>query len=253
MATYKKRGFKNKALSSKADALEKKSTTANVFNTLDDGSSSAQLFFKKNQKIVFISVGLIVTIILGYIYYNTNFVIPNEKNAFDKMYFAQKKFDEAILINSDSLYDVALNGDDINMGMLDIIEEYDGTNASNLAYYYSGMMYLKMNDYQNSIKYLSEFSSEDILLAPLAIGSIGDSFAELNQYDDALDYYVEASKIENNYTSPIYLFKAGTVAMKLNEFKLAEDYFRIIKLDYPKSPEAQNIDAFISKAIASNQ
>ena len=169
------------------------------------------------------------------------------------MYFAQKKFDEAILINSDSLYDVALNGDDINMGMLDIIEEYDGTNASNLAYYYSGMMYLKMNDYQNSIKYLSEFSSEDILLAPLAIGSIGDSFAELNQYDDALDYYVEASKIENNYTSPIYLFKAGTVAMKLNEFKLAEDYFRIIKLDYPKSPEAKNIDAFISKAIASNQ
>ena len=253
MATYKKRGFKNKALSSKADALEKKSTTANVFNTLDDGSSSAQLFFKKNQKIVFISVGLIVTIIIGYIYYNTNFVIPNEKNAFDKMYFAQKKFDEAILINSDSLYDVALNGDDINMGMLDIIEEYDGTNASNLAHYYSGMMYLKMNDYQNSIKYLSEFSSEDILLAPLAIGSIGDSFAELNQYDDSLDYYVEASKIENNYTSPIYLFKAGTVAMKLNEFKLAEDYFRIIKLDYPKSPEAQNIDAFISKAIASNQ
>ena len=35
MATYKKRGFKNKASSSKAEALEKKSTTANVFNTLD--------------------------------------------------------------------------------------------------------------------------------------------------------------------------------------------------------------------------
>ena len=31
MATYKKRGFKNKASSSKAEALENKSTTANVF------------------------------------------------------------------------------------------------------------------------------------------------------------------------------------------------------------------------------
>ena len=35
MATYKKRGFKNKASSSKAEALENKSTTANVFNTLE--------------------------------------------------------------------------------------------------------------------------------------------------------------------------------------------------------------------------
>ena len=43
------------------------------------------------------------------------------------------------------------------------------------------------------------------------------------------------------------------MAMKLEKFKKAEVYFTNIKLDYPKSPEAKNIDAFISKAIASNQ
>ena len=169
------------------------------------------------------------------------------------MYFAQKKFDEAMLINSDSVYNISLNGDEINLGMLDVIEEFGGTNAANLANYYSGMMYLKMNDYQNAIKYLSEFSSDDILLSSLATGSIGDAFAELNQFDDALDYYVKASKVENNYTTPMYLFKAGTIAMKLNKFNRAEDYFTSVKLDYANSPEAKNIDAFISKAIASNQ
>ena len=73
------------------------------------------------------------------------------------------------------------------------------------------------------------------------------------QFDDALDYYVKASKSNNNYSSPMYLFKAGTIAMKLNKFKRAEEYFSIIKQDYPNSTEAKNIDAFISKAVASNQ
>ena len=29
------------------------------------------------------------------------------------MYYAQKKFDEAVLINNDSMYNIALNGDDL--------------------------------------------------------------------------------------------------------------------------------------------
>ena len=137
--------------------------------------------------------------------------------------------------------------------MLDMIDEYGGTNAANLAAYYSGMIYLKMNDYQNSIKYLSEFSSDDMILGSLATGSIGDAFAELNQFEDAYEYYVKASKNNNSYTSPIYLFKAGLIAMKLEKFKKAEGYFSSIKSDYSKSAEAKNIDAYISKARASYQ
>ena len=253
MATYKKRGFKNKASSSKAEALENKSTTANVFNTLDEGSSQTQQWVERNQNKILGLVAIISIIVICVFAYSKLIKEPKESSAFNKMYFAQKKFDEAVLINNDSMYNIALNGDDLNMGMLQIIDEFGGTNAANLAHYYSGIMYLKMNDYPNSIKYLSEFSSDDILLSSLATGSIGDAFAELNQFDDAFDYYVKASKSNNNYSSPMYLFKAGIVAMRLNKFNRAEEYFSIIKQDYPNSTEAKNIDAFISKAVASNQ
>ena len=253
MATYKKRGFKNKASSSKAEALENKSTTANVFNTLDEGSSQTQQWVERNQNKILGLVAIISIIVIGVFAYSKLIKEPNESNALNKMYFAQKKFDEAVLINNDSMYNIALNGDDLNMGMLQIIDEFGGTSAANLAKYYSGIMYLKMNDYPNSIKYLSDFSSDDILLSSLATGSIGDAFSELNQFDDALDYYVKASKSNNNYSSPMYLFKAGTIAMKLNKFKRAEEYFSIIKQDYPNSAEAKNIDAYISKSVASNQ
>jgi len=253
MATYKKRGFKKKVSSNKAEALENKSTTANVFNTLDDGSSKTQKWVQKNQNIILVVVGVISLMVIGFFMYSKLITEPKESKAFNEMYFAQKKFDEAILIDNDSVSNIVLNGDELNMGMLDVIEEFSGTNAANLAHYYTGMLYLNMNDYQNTIKYLSEFSSNDILLSSLAKGSIGDAFAELNQFEDAYDYYVKASKGDNNYTTPLFLYKAGTLAMRLNKFKKAEEYFTIIKLDYPKSPEAKNIDAFISKAIASNQ
>ena len=253
MATYKKRGFKNKASSNRAEALEKNSATANVFNTLDDGSSKTQKWVEKNQNIILSLVAVIALSVIG-IYLYSNFVIkPNEQKAFNEMYYSQNKFDEAILINNDSLYNLVLNGDGTNLGMLDIIDEYGGTNAGNLAAYYSGMIYLKMNDYQNSIKYLSEFNSDDMILGSLATGSIGDAFAELNQFEDAYEYYVKASKNNNSYTSPIYLFKAGLIAMKLEKFKKAEGYFSSIKSDYSKSAEAKNIDAYISKARASYQ
>jgi len=253
MATYKKRGFKNKASSNRAEALEKNSATANVFNTLDEGSSKTQQWVEKNQNIILSLVAVIALSVIG-IYLYSNFVIkPKEQKAFNEMYYSQKKFDEAILINNDSLYNLVLNGDGTNLGMLAMIDEYGGTNAANLAAYYSGMIYLKMNDYQNSIKYLSEFSSDDMILGSLATGSIGDAFAELNQFEDAYEYYVKASKNNNSYTSPIYLFKAGLIAMKLEKFKKAEGYFSSIKSDYSKSAEAKNIDAYISKARASYQ
>ena len=253
MATYKKRGFKKKVSSNKAEALENKSTTANVFNTLDEGSSKTQQWVEKNQNIILAIVALTSIIVIGFFTYSKFITEPKESNAFNKMYFAQKKFDEAMLIKNDSLYKIALNGDEINMGMLNVIDQFSGTNAANLAHYYTGMIYLNMNDYKNSIKYLSEFSSNDILLSSLATGSIGDCFAELNQLDDALEYYIKASESENNYTSPMYLYKAGTIAMRLNKFKRAEKCFNTIKLDYPKSSEAKNIDAFIFKAIASSK
>ena len=105
MATYKKRGFKNKASSSKAEALENKSTTANVFNTLDEGSSQTQQWVERNQNKILGLVAIISIIVIGVFAYSKLIKEPKESSAFNKMYFAQKKFDEAVLINNDSIYE----------------------------------------------------------------------------------------------------------------------------------------------------
>mgnify|MGYP003720007231 CR=1 FL=1 len=53
MATYKKRGYKPKTKAEKESQIEQESTTAEVFNTLDETASKTEAWVEKNQKIIF--------------------------------------------------------------------------------------------------------------------------------------------------------------------------------------------------------
>ena len=255
MATYKKRGYKPKTKEEKAGAIEDQSTTAEVFNTLDQGASKTEEWVAKNQKYIFIIVGAVAVVVLGFLGYNKFIQEPKEGEAMNDMFQAQQYFDQAVAggVQSDSLYNLALTGGEGKFGMLDIVSNYSGTDAANLANYYAGMAYLNIKDYTNAVEYLSNFSSDDEMLGPIAQGGIGDAFIQLNQKEDALDYYVKAAQMKtNNYTTPLYLYKAGTVALELGKNADALKYFNRIKTEFSSSTQATNIDAFIGKAEAAS-
>src|SRR5690606_41371229 len=80
-------------------------------------------------------------------------------------------------------------------------------------------------------------------------GGIGDAFSQLEQYEDALSYYDQAATMRNNeFTTPLYLYKAGIVALELGKADKALGYFNRIKEEFASSTEATNIDVFIGKA-----
>ncbi len=250
MATYNKRGYKPKTKVEKEHNIEEGSTTAEVFNTLDETASKTEAFVEKNQKYIFIIIGIVAVVVLGSLGYKEFIAKPKQIMAMNDMFQAQKYFEDAVNgVEKDSLYNLALNGGEGKYGMLDIVKEYGGTPAANLANYYAGTAYLRLKDYKNAVEYLSNFKSDDEILAPLAKGNIGDAFVQLNQPDDALSYYEEAANMrDNEYTTPMYLFKAGTIALDLGQAKKALDYFERIKEDYSNATEASNIDVFIGKA-----
>ena len=253
MATYKKRGSKSKSSGTKLEQLENKSATAGVFNTLDDGASKTEEWVANNQRNIFLIVGVVAVVVLGYLGYDKYIQQPAESNAMNEMYSAQTYFESANQTKNDSLFNLSLNGSDGKYGMLDIIKNYSGTKASNLANYYAGMAYLNINDYQNSIKYLSEFKSDDQILSAISLGSIGDSFSQLNQFDDAFEYYTKAINVStNNFTAPMYLLKAGYIGLEINKSDKSYKYFTQITTEYPKSIEATNIDALIGIATSSS-
>lgn len=248
MATYKKRGAKKKHAQVN---IEDGSTTAEVFNTLDETASRSEQWVIKNQKGIFVFLALVVVGILGFMGYQKYIQEPIEKEAANELAFPKVYFEDASTnsVAADSLYTLALNGADGKYGFIDVASEYSGTKAGNLANYYAGISYLRLKNYTEAINHLDKFSSEDELLGAIAKGSIGDAFADLNQPEDAYDYYMEAAKLrDNNFTTPLYLFKAGNTAMELGKYSDAKKIFETIKNDYPNATEANDIEIYINKA-----
>lgn len=253
MATYKKRGYKPKNKAEEVQQAEEHSTTAEVFNTLDEGASKTEEWVAANQKYIFIAVGAIAFVVLGWLGYQKYFQEPKEQEASNEMFTAQKYFDQAVNGNStvrDSLYGLALNGTEGKYGFLDIIDNYGGTKASNLAKYYAGFAYLNTNKYQEAIDKLDGFKSDDEMLGPLALGGIGDAFVQLNQPKDALAYYEKAAKSKTNeFTTPKFLLKSAIVALELEKPEVAKTYLERIKEEFPKSTEANQADVHLGIAL----
>ena len=252
MATYKKRGGKPTTKAEKETSIEDESTTASIVSSLDGGASRTEEWVIKNQKYIFVIVILAALLVLGFLGYNKFIQGPKESQATNDMFQSQQYFDQAVNGTSkDSLFTLALNGADGKYGFLDIADVYSGSKAGNLANYYAGMAYLNMKDYSNAVTYLNAFSSDDDVLGPIAKGGIGDAFVQLEQLEDAYDYYVQAAQLKsNNYTTPMYLYKAGVIGLKLGDFNKSLMFFNRIKSDFPASTEAKDIDVFIGKAEA---
>ncbi len=255
MATYKKRAGKPRTKADKDAEIEDNSTTAEVFRSLDEGASRTEAWVEKNQKGIIGVIAVVAICVLGYFAYHQYIQKPKEAEAMNEMFQAQNYWEQALTAPAkDSLFNLSLQGGNGKFGFLDIIENYGGTDAANLAHYYAGMAYLNLNKYQEAIEQLDKFKSKDEILAPLAKGAIGDAFAQLNQNEDALKYYEEAAKMRtNDFTTPRFLLKAGIAAMAVNKSDKALKHFKAIKEDYPKSPEVTKAEIYTGRAEAMNK
>jgi len=218
--------------------------TEEKIHAVEEALSKSEKFIEKNQKILTIVIGSAVVIVLGIFAFQKLYIAPREKAAQGQIFMAQKYFEQ------DSL-NKALNGDGQNLGFLDIIDEYSMTKASNLAKYYSGIIYLKQGKYQDAITYLEKFDSDDEFVGPMATGGIADAYMELGQKDKALEYYLKASGMqENDLTTPLYLMRAAYVNEDLGKYDKAVELYTKIQKEHPKSAEARDIDKYITEASA---
>jgi tetratricopeptide (TPR) repeat protein len=259
MATYNKRGYKPakekevkevNEVTEDISVLEKNSTTAEVFSTLDATASKTEDFVAKNQRTIIGVVGAIALMTVGYLAYQKFVAAPKEDDAANQMFVAQQNFDKATQgVASDSLYKLSLNGSEGKWGFVKIADEYSGTDAGNLANYYAGVAYLNTGKYAEAIEYLGKFKSEDMILSAMAKGAIGDAYSQKNQPKEALENYLKAAESnKNDFTTPRFLLKAGKTALSLGNKEEALKYFTDIKDNFEASPEAASIDGLIGLA-----
>lgn len=254
MATYKKK-YKAEGKKEQQEFDESEFETAGVLNTLEETASKSEQWIEKNSKPLFSALVAVVLIFLGYLGYTKYISEPNEIEASNELAFPRKYYDQASTAGSgiDSLLTLGLEGVDGKYGFLDIADSFSGTNAGNLANYYAGISYLEMKQYDKAIEYLEKFNSNDEMLGPVTLGAVGDAFADINQPEQALEYYQKAAnKKDNDFTAPLFLYKAGMTAMELKKFDKAESLFTEIKEDYPTSDQGRDVEKFINAAKYAN-
>ena len=221
---------------------KKKSKEADNFQEIEGALTKTEQFIEDNQKTLSIIVLVIIAVVAGYFAYMKFYVKPLENEAASQMFVAEQYFER------DS-FNLAINGDGNYLGFIDIIDEYGVTKSANLAYYYAGISYLHLGEYEEAIDYLKNFDSEDHIIAPIATGAIGDAYSELGNNEEAVSYYVKAAeKDNNNFTAPIYLMKAAKSYEANNDYDNSLEIYNNIKDNYPKSKQARFIEKYITRA-----
>jgi len=200
-------------------------------------------WWQKNQKAVLAAVVVVVVVVGGWYAYKTYVADPKEESANLAIYHAEEYFRE------DS-FKLALNGNGGQQkGFLYVINNYGGTKAGNLAKYYAGISYLKTGDFNNAVKYLSDFSTDAKQIQMMAYGALGDAYSELKKNEDAISSYKKAAETfeSDDLNASEYLFRAGLLSETTGKTKEAVDIYKELKDKFPNSARGREADKYINR------
>jgi len=221
-----------------APVLEGDDTLVDIVEVRDQGLD----FFERNRNTIVYGAIAVAVLIAAYFVYQTFVKLPAEKNAMAEMQSAQLQFER------DSFNLALVNPGNGGMGFIDIVDQYGGTKAGNLANYYAAVSYLNVGKYDAALDYAKSFDAEGTLLPAMKYGVIGDAESELGNNDAALSAYRNAVDAagDNFVTGGYYLNKLGLLLRSEGKNAEALEAFKRLKLDYGQSPEAASAEKYIS-------
>ncbi|MFT3885515.1 MAG: tetratricopeptide repeat protein [Flavobacteriales bacterium] len=204
----------------------------------------SELFFEKNKKGVIIGAVAVLAIAGGLLGYKHFIAEPRAKEAQDKMWKAQYYFE------IDSL-DLAINGDGNYEGFAYVAKEYGSTPSGKLAQLYLGVCYQQKGEYEQALACYQDADVEDDVLRVMAVGNQGDVLVELGRVDEAVQKFEKAANmVKSDYTTPMFLMKAGAVYQQKGDWKNAAKCFSRVSADFPGHPDATTAKKYAAEATA---
>jgi len=201
-------------------------------------------FVEQNQKLVIGGATALIVLIVAVVYIFVKYLPDENLKAQKAIYMAEFAF-------AKDSFNLALNGSAAYKGTAEIASKYRWTKTGNLANYYAGISCLNLKKYDEAIKYLDKFSTNDAILGALKLNATGDAYSETGKFDQAINYYEKAANFSDNESyTPYFLFKTGQAYEKEKKYANAKKLYEKIRDNYPKSDEARDIEKYIARAGA---
>ena len=100
-----------------------------------------------------------------------------------------------------------------------VVKKYDGKTGGEISQFLLARQYMEKGQFQKAIENLEGVDVNDTYIHIYSIGLQGDCYSELKKYDTAIEKYLEAADEEDNeFTTPMYLLKAGLCAEKTKDY-----------------------------------
>ena len=238
---------KNKAKSQKEEIEEvvdqEEVTYEEEVGGEESGGGSDQPFLQRYRNVLIIA-GIAIVAIAAYFYSQRNAVDEDNVDAMREMAMAE------VYYGVDSM-NRAINENIQFLGFQSVIDQYDGTDAANLARYYAGTGKLKVGEIDAGIGYLEEFEKGDNMLSGSAWAALGFAYEQKVDFAGAADAYEKASKTpeENDFTTPMYLMDAARNYESAGNAAKALEIYQRLKKDFPRyqSVADQTVDKYIYK------
>ena len=227
----------NKSIKTKKKHEEEKLVSTSWITKVTD-------YYNGKEKVINgVLIGILVVIMLVVVY--TLYYLPSRQEKAELAIWKAERY-----FAMDSL-DLALNGDGSYDGVLAVIDDYGFTKTGNRAKFIAGICYLRLGDFDEAIKYLKKFKSDDMLVSVQALGAIGDAYMEKGDWDNAVKYYKKAvSKNPNDLITPEYLLRLGMLCEMQGKWADAVYYYEKLQKEHPQSYQAMEIEKRIEFAKA---
>jgi TolA-binding protein len=190
---------------------------------------------KKFKLGTYIAGGIIATLLL-FLLYRQFIWTPNNEKSKDGWWVAMN------YISKDST-------DQAIKTLEPFVRNYNGKSGGEIGQYLLATQYMKKGQFKKALDNLQDVDVSDTYIKVYSIGLQGDCLSEMKKYEDAEKQYVEAAEMEDNeFTSPMYLFKAGLCADKLKKFDKATEYYTTIQDKYPSFASQKTIEKYIARS-----
>lgn len=193
-----------------------------------------------NKKIIFIALGIILVVAaftMSYLFIYRN---PHVEKAFDAYNTV-----ETMPLLTDSVAAARY---------MEVADNFKGDQAGKLAALSAGEALYNAGQYEQAAEYLKRFSSDDDVLESNALVLTGDCYVNLQNYDEALNYYNKAVRKAggNPQIVPRVLLKEANVYDAQGNYGKALECYQEIKNNFPsfKLGNGIDIDAYIAREVA---
>lgn len=208
-------------------------------------SSRFMYFYNQNKATVIgggLGIILAVALIIGYVFYS------NQQSQQAQVLLG---IAEQALMQGD--LERALYGDDdeFTLGFVQIARNYGRTSSGNLAYYYAAIAEFELNNFDDALGYIEQFSPPRGILGVAPISMHANILMELERFEEAARQFERAANWdENTSTTPYNLFEAAQAYMEAGNNNRAIQHLENILSEYPNSQQATRAQRMLGMLAA---